>query len=76
MTPGEEFLQRELAPRYPHNFKRYEVTFVVRDKDDRIDHKWSAAWYARDFGHAEQIACEQLAVNKDTDSVVERIELW
>lgn len=56
--------------------QKYEVTFVVRDEDGRIDHKWTATWYAPSFGHAEIMALRQLADNKDTDSKIERIELW
>jgi len=55
---------------------KYEVTFVVRKSDGRVDHKWTAVWRAVNFAHAEHFATEQLAANGDNDSVIERIELW
>jgi len=55
---------------------KFEVTFVVRNDEGRIDHKWTATWWALNFGQAEVIANEQLVANKDTDSKIERIELW
>ena len=56
--------------------QKYNVTFVVRNDEHKIDHKWSATWYARSFGHAEDLARQQLLENRDNDSKIERIELW
>lgn len=61
---------------YTSELTKFEVTFAVRKEDGSIDHKWSATWYARDFGHAELLAREQLAINKDSTSKIEGIELW
>jgi hypothetical protein len=59
------------------SLQKYEVTFVVRNSlTKRIDHKWTATWWARDFGNAEEQAVAQLISNRDEDSVIERIELW